>query len=506
MHNSPALRELPNCLRPDKAGERWNEPLDVRDLTTRLETEGVTDVIARTHFGFPDTWSMADAWLPKILDYPKQPPAVPAPLKGWREYGKGISFALPLLASCLSILVLGFSLWGGDLSAGEATAVGLGTIASFLITGGFVQVMARRGMFLASTKQFRRCEESTWWWFRSGGSVLIAATAMLLTASAYWNWLPLRLNLVAAGFCVALGFFWLAAGILHILDGGLIIFAVTVAGIALVAVCHSGLHVGLIPAQLISIFIAGICAAAIAAARLRRNRELSSTAMPSTRWRDFLLLWPYFVYGTLYYFLLFTDRLVAWTAHTHASAFIVQFRGDYESALNLGLLAFVFQVGWVQYSVAVFYRELAIAERGFAIDRASLFRRAMVRFYWLRTARFMPLGLAISALPMLLAQRVLADPVVWTARWSVIGFPFVVIGLWNVSLLFGLSQPSRAVAAAGIASLVDLTAGYLLSRLSSPQDAVIGFLLGAITFAGISGYSALSALRRADYAHYAASQ
>ena len=506
MNNSPAVPELPFCLQPDKAGEFWNEPLDVRDLTTRLETEGVTDLIARTRFGFSDTCAMARAWLPRILAYPKEQVPAPQAVNGWKEYWKGISFALPLLASAVSILVLGFSLWGGDLSSGEATAAGLGTINSFLITGGFVQVMARRGMFFAGTKQFRRCEESTWWWFGLGGTMLVTATALMLAFATYWNWLPLRLNLVAAGFCVTLGFFWLGTGALHFQNGGLEILGVTVAGILLVAVLHSGFHMGLIPAQLLAILIAGAGATLIAALRLRRNHEPRSTALPAFRPRDVFLLWPFFLYGILYYWMLFADRLIAWTAHTQASAFLVQFRADYESALNIGLLAFVFQVGWVQHSITVFYRELAVAQRGYAIDCADGFRRAMVRFYWQRTARFLPLALVVSLLVIVVAKAVLGNDVIWTAQWAVAGFPFVVIGLWNVSLLFALSRAPQAVAATACASAVDLVFGYLLSRLGSPQFAVIGFLIGGVTFTVLSGYWALAALRRADHAYYAASR
>src|SRR5207248_6123388 len=172
-------------------------------------------------FGFQTTWAMADAWLPWILSYRKPPqPEMPAG-RGWREYCQGIGFAVPLLVSSASILLFGFALWEGDLSIEEATAVGLGTIASFLLTGGFVQVMARRGLFFAATKQFRRCEQSTWWWFRAGGGAMLIAIVVLLATSAYWGWLPARLNLVAAAFCLVLGLFWMATGILHYLNGGL---------------------------------------------------------------------------------------------------------------------------------------------------------------------------------------------------------------------------------------------------------------------------------------------
>src|SRR5262245_47073630 len=110
MANSQTIRKLPLCLQLDEASD-WQRPLDVRDLATRLETEGVTDYLAATEFDFESTAIMADAWLPKVLNQrPETKPTAPSG-RSWRDYWTGISFALPLLCSCLSILLLDFSLW-----------------------------------------------------------------------------------------------------------------------------------------------------------------------------------------------------------------------------------------------------------------------------------------------------------------------------------------------------------------------------------------------------------
>src|SRR5262249_19883886 len=161
MINSAPIRDLPACLRPGEAGANWNEPLDENDLATRLETEGITDAVARSRYGFGSSLEMAAAWLPEVLAHPKPVCKEPDKSRAWRDYCKGIAFALPLLASSLSILFLGFALWGGNLTAEQATAAGLGVIASFFLSGGVVQAMARRGLFFQATRQFRRGASST---------------------------------------------------------------------------------------------------------------------------------------------------------------------------------------------------------------------------------------------------------------------------------------------------------------------------------------------------------
>ncbi len=508
MPNSQVCPRLPLCLQPDR-DEEWCEPLDARDLATRLEAEGVTDAVAAADFHFDSTRSMAEAWLWKVAS--GKPPAAPAKhfRRRWREYWDGISFALPLLCSCISILVLEFSLWGGNLTAEDATAVGLGLVGSFLLCGGFVQVMARRGLFFAGTKQFRRCEQSTWAGVRAASAGLLLSTCVLLAASAYWDWLSTRHNLIAGGFCVALGLFWLATGILHVLHRFLDVTWITLAGITLVAALYRGLGWPLLVSQILTICLSAGVALAISARVLRRNREQTPVPVPpGSLLRDVFFLWPYFAYGVLYYGLLFADRLVAWTAHTQSSALAVQFRGDYEIALNFGLLAFVFQVGWVHRSTAVFYREVARLERRVSIDCVAGFSRAMIGFYWGRIAGFVPLAIAAAALSLGVAAAgsfLRGSAVAITAFWSLAGFPFLVVGLWNVSLLFGLSRASKAAAAAAAACVVDVVAGYLLSRLGSYHYAVAGFTLGALVFALVSGFWTLRAFRRLDYYYFAAS-
>ena len=223
------------------------------------------------------------------------------------------------------------------------------------------------------------------------------------------------------------------------------------------------------------------------------------------RWRDVYSLLPYFLYGLFYNVLLFGDRLNSWTAHTHTSPLVVEFRGDYETAWNLGLIGFVFQAGWVQMSVAAFYRELPMAQRHLGAHQVERFRQAVQESYSGRLLSFIPVALASSLVPIWLAAGPLRDHLhLSTAAWSVVAFPLLVLGLWQVSLLIGLARPWHAAAAAGAGSAVDLLAGYLLSRAGDHHQAVMGFVLGALTFALLSGRWTRQALRQADYFWYKA--
>ncbi|MGH9719922.1 MAG: hypothetical protein ACRD8O_06895, partial [Bryobacteraceae bacterium] len=158
----------------------------------------------------------------------------------------------------------------------------------------------------------------------------------------------------------------------------------------------------------------------------------------------------------------------------------------------------------VQQSTTAFYHKLAEAQRCFSIDTVLAFRLAMIHFYWGRLIWFVPIAIAASAVSVFASTWLASGGIPRVALWSLAGFPFLVVGLWNVSLLFGLSSAPKAAAAAALSCAVDISAGYLASRLGSYEDAVIGFTLGSIVFAVLSGFWCLRAFRRLDYLYFAA--
>jgi hypothetical protein len=134
-------KPLPPCLEPRADDPRWGPPLDVCDVAVRLEAAGVTDAVARREYLQQTTWQLAEACLPWSRMFVASDPPERKP-SAILEYLRGISFSFSLLVCCLAMAYFHFSLWGGDVSAKLAAAVGLGTVSSFLMTGGIVQAMA----------------------------------------------------------------------------------------------------------------------------------------------------------------------------------------------------------------------------------------------------------------------------------------------------------------------------------------------------------------------------
>lgn len=499
-------RNIPDCLNP-APGQPWRRPLDEQDVAVRLEVDGITDSIAQSGWGYSSTWDVARDCAHRITAV-EESNASGAPLSELRMHLTGMSFALPLALCCLAMIFLKLSLWGGDLASDVASAVAIGTVSSFVITGGIVQAMARQGLFYAGTGELRMAEIVCRRWLFYGVSLLLGAAAAASIHFMFFGLLPHPLDWIALGFHFTLGLFWLSSGVLYMLERHLFVAVAASVGIVVVAGLHIGLGVGLVRSQLVGIFIAAIFAGGIASHLLKR-RGSSETGrvhriMP---WRTLYLTAPYLAYGCLYYLFLFADRILAWTAQTESTALPLVFRGDYELPLDIALFAFVVQVGWVHSSMFRFYERLESLQRSCEIAEFGRFNKAMQEFYIRRVTRFIPATLLLSAIIWRVAEAagLLSGPI--TSRVAIIalaGYPFLVIALWNVSLLFALSLPRAVLPAVVLGTVANAVTGYVLSRLVSYDWAVVGFTAGAIVFGFVSSSAVLRRFRNLDY-HYFAS-
>ncbi|MBI3666569.1 MAG: hypothetical protein HY236_10165 [Acidobacteria bacterium] len=300
---------------------------------------------------------------------------------------------------------------------------------------------------------------------------------------------------------------WLATGILWTFELHALEAAAAALGIGAVCLLRQLLRIELPAALVLGVLAATVFALSGAAPALfRKSRGDKSPRRPVSFRRAFYLVSPHFAYGSFYYLFLFSDRLLAWSARAGRAAPFVQFRGDYEMGLGLGLAAFIVLVGWVRASTAHFDRRRQEAQKSFTIFRLAEFDSLLAGHYYKWAACFLPAAAAVSAAIYCTARLLgmFSNPAAErVALWALAGFPLVVLGLRNVSLLFSLARPLPALAAIILAWLADIGAGYALLQIGSYEHAVIGFTLGAAIFAGVSGYCLVHTIHRLDYYYFA---
>ncbi len=498
------LRNSPNCLTAPSPTGTLRPALDAYDLAVRLEMEGVTDEVARTEFGLPSTFALARKQLCNVTggDYAATKPAEKSRLA---QLFNGVTFAIPVLICTITSLLYRISLWGGDLSADLATAVAIGTISSFLVTGGIIQASARRTLFQLQCEQWDEARATCYHWTLLGIKTLVGTLGLGWAFNQYFRWLPTPIDWIALAFHLFLGLLWLACGILYALEMGWAVGAAVLAGIGVVASLHLGGGWPLLGAQLFGVAATAAIAFAVAAIVMRRNRKKQG------RGEHFSLrvahkIAPYFLYGSCYYLFLFSDRILAWTSHATSSSLPLQFRGDYETALDIAMIAFIGQAGWVHMSVLAFYRHMNAAQSGFNVREAAAFNAELQRFYLRRAAWFLPVAVALGLATYSIAVHyglLPTEAMRKVAAVAVASYPLLVFGLWNTSLFFALSRPAGALGSILASLMVNLIVGYTCSRVGQYENAVYGFAAGSAVFAILTTVGYLRLSRTVDYSHFA---
>ncbi len=494
----------PKCLTAPPPGGNLRPALDAFDLAVRLEMEGVTDEVARVEFGSSSTFALARERLHTVIggDYPvTKPPEKPR----LAQFFNGVAFALPILICTITSLLYRISLWGGDLSADLATAVAIGTISSFLVTGGIIQASARRTLFQIQCEQWDEACTTCYHWTFLGVKGLLATLALGWALNQYFRWLPTPIDGVALAFHLFLGLLWLAGGTLYVLEMSWAVGAAVLAGIGVVASLHWGAGVSLLGAQLAGVAATAAIAFAVSGITMRRKRKQKG------RGEHFSLrvahkIGPYFLYGSCYYLFLFADRILAWTAQTTTASLPLQFRGDYETALDIAMIAFIVQAGWVHMSVLAFYRRMNTAQEGFNVRESVAFNAELRRFYWRRAVWFLPAASALGLATYSIAVHYGLLPTEGmrkVAGVAVASYPLLVFGLWNTSLFFALSRPEGALRSILASLVVNVIVGYACSRVGQYDSAVYGFAAGSAVFAILTTVTYLRLSRSLDYRHFA---
>ena len=503
-------------------------PKDHWEVAARLEVSGVRDVDARQEYGCADVFDLAQRILALAGEVPPAPPPVPArraPM-AWRfarAYVTGLLFSMPMAAQTFAMMLYGYSLWAWvDFTPRQATAIALGTLTSFVVTGGYVQAISRRGLFYIHQEEpiltKAICGRALW-----VGLVMVVGVGVIgLLANIVFEFFPARMAVAGALYYLLLSILWLALSILYMLRKEFLLGLIIVVGLLSVHLAVLLLQWRMVAAHGLGIGIAIALSLFFGWHILRRNarraeREFTTTELP--RWS--MLLYSvayYFWYGILYFAFLFADRFIAWSSGTGRDLlpYFIWFESRYELGMDWALFCFVLTVGVLEYTMQEFSEAIIPAERAVHSDRTEDFNRRFARFYYSHLVLFVVVSL-ISVAGAWLGMSVLratgkfpyievffnptTQSVFW---WAAAGYVFLVFGLFNSVFLFSLSRPGFVLRSLGPALFLNVAVGFVLSRAVRYDLAVVGLTVGSLAFLLISTYYARKVFKRLDYFYYSA--
>jgi hypothetical protein len=224
---------------------------------------------------------------------------------------------------------------------------------------------------------------------------------------------------------------------------------------------------------------------------------------------------PFAIYGFVYFALLFTDRLFAWSADSHGLPFT--FRPGYEVGLDWALLAVTPALAYLEIAVHALSDRLNEEGTRHPLTSIDEHNRTYQRFYNRRLAVLLALyalgaGLVFGALRAAsdlsslheVGQFFTSTNTVRVFWVGTLGYGLLVWALYNGSYLFALGRPWQVLRGLLPGFAVAIVVAFTCSRVFAPWAASIGLAAGALAFALISLRELRRVLSDLDYYSFAA--
>ena len=344
-------------------------------------------------------------------------------------------------------------------------------------------------------------------------------TLLLIVSNLFIGAFPARMLTVIILYYIFLCSIWLSITVMYILEKELIFTGVLIGGILTVYIFFIILDYSIIISQIIALFIVSI-ASIIIVIYIFRNAEQEgekgiSPPMPRMSITLYSIM-PYFLYGFLYFTLLFTDRIIAWSTNDVFMPYIIWFRGAYELGLDFALLMLVIPMGVSEVVINRFMISIENSQKDYMGNETSSMNRYFTRMYhrlllplclvsFLSSVIIYVAVTTINRIPFTNIEVDLVNNYIthFVFIVALISYAIIAIGLLNSVVLFSLSQPAMAGRVTLISLLANVVSGFLLSRWIDYYYAVFGLLLGAIFFAIMTGIMVTRVLKNLDYYLYA---
>ncbi|MBI4752067.1 MAG: hypothetical protein HY774_26565 [Acidobacteria bacterium] len=494
-------------------------PIDEWETAARLESLGYSDVLIQEHFARESIFALARDLFPSLIsgDNPPQPSRLP-PTWYSRFKADGIRFSRSL-AYALPWLLLFFSERGVGLELSPerkltpeaAAAVSISIMLSLIVNGGFLQIMARRGLFYQGMKEPALERVFLVRVFRLGLLVSGIVACAGLLGGFYSNWLPDQTLVLCAISFGLLSVLWLSCGILTVCTP-----TPAIAGVFSISV---GVYLGLVllttvpvlTAQTASMVVAGLSTAWMARRALPAlNVQEPLAAFPDPVVLGYLLV-PYFWVGCGYFAFLFTDRWLAGTVVSFGFGTPFVAHPEYQLGIDLALLLFFLLVGWVE--VCAFRFTQGVFDQAGQVDllQGNFHKQVYnqyLRFLFGLGSLVAVILLLVWSLPdsiwvLLTASAAQAPIVRGIALLGTFGYGCLALALFQGLILFSFSQPSAVLWPLSWGFAINLVISYFLSNLFGFEFAVCGLVCGAATWLWLGAGSVRRLINELEYHYFA---
>lgn len=482
-------------------------PADHWETTAVVESLGYTDSRVKEEFGY-DNASLLGRYIYERLLAEPRPKILPEVAQHSRQevlvfFEKFLS-TFVYSVSWIVIMFIEVRESGVLLPADLASPLSLAVMLSLVTAGGFVQLIARRGLFYTSLGEPVLAQRTSFNLLRLGliVAILIATSGLLI--SFYLNLFDDRYSILAACYFLLLSLLWMLCAIVSIQPQRWRIPVVFIAGGLVYAV--TSLFTNSLLAQTLAVSSTYALVIGFAVYGFGQgNADSRKATLPELSTLVPLLL-PYFLYGKLYFAFLFADRLTAGAALPSSSGLVFGLNADYKKAMDSALLALLTTVAIVEYLNHRFVSQMRSAAAHFRLDNITDFSMSLQKRHWNYSLITLLIFLTISGFCYTFLRERMGLGGVVLKVWVVgsFGYAMLSLGLLNSMILFSIGFPGAVCRCLFPALIVNLSTGYLLSHALSVEYAAVGICTGSLFFLIATHLRLRRELKEADYACFTA--
>lgn len=522
-----------------KVHDLIGNPLSSWAVAATIESVGIREIDVQTDYGFDNVFDLADQIYKELKNEiassrtKKKEEELEEDQKlgdsgdsiklFFRYYGKGIVFSLPMISQIAAILIFEYALWAWfDFNEAQATIIAIGTIAAFVVTGGFIQVIGRLVSKYKGEGNYFLARSSIMAVLKVSFPAVAVFAILFIVLNLFLPFFPMKMVLLSMVYFILISVFLLSSAILYAIEKSYLILISVLLGTAMVVLGMEFLNFGIYFSQLAGILIAFIFVSIASFLffffKIRSLKQgLSNQSLPKIEVSVYNT-YRYFIYGSAYFAFLFMDRILAWSAGPPPPPYIIWFDTAYELGMDWALISLVLTIATLEFSIQLFSKKLIPAQK-----RANLLdmKKFNSYFQWFYRSQILLL-IVISIVSILasyygiLSLRVFenqipelrdffSNPITYKIFWiASISYVFLIYGLLNSLFFFTLNRPEFVMYPMLVALFINATVGFICSRMISYEFAVIGLLAGSITFAVITAILARKFFKHLDYFYYSA--
>lgn len=520
----------------DDVYNQIGNPVSIWMVAATMESLGVRDIDALNKYGCENVFELAEEVYASIRCRVReengsdiQYQALEIPLFSERlvmfikYYFRGLFFSFPMLSQIAAILIFRYSLWAWiEFNEAQATVVAFGTIAAFIVTGGFTQTLGRSVTKYRSENNYRLAFQATNKIIRGGGISAFIVAVFFYLLNFIIPFYPHDMMMLGLIYYMLISLLLLFSGVLYALEQRLMILLIMVGGTAVVIVGMDLYAWGIYRSHWVGIGVTIVLLFLYAYGYLQFKIQRNLPAAGHQKLPDasvrYYINYRHFIYGFLYFFFLFLDRVLAWSAGPPPPPYIMWFNTPYELGMDWALISLILTIAVLEYSINAFSKQLLPLQKKAGFFQLREFNHFFQKFYRRQIIILAGVGVIsiITTFYGINSLRIFKDeipeirdfflnPMTTKVFWIAgISYLFVVIGLLHSLFFFTLNKPSFAVYAITGAFVVNFVVGFVCSRTLGLEYAVVGLLAGSITFAAITGGMAKSYFKHLDYYYYSA--